>query len=75
MPLIKEVRTSKGGWFDFGVLQEGHYTLIIDWPAEYANWFDVEIKKLPKATSSVKIDVTRVYPDCTGGHEFIVLFE
>jgi hypothetical protein len=71
MPLVKTVRTDTNGEFDFGVLQEGHYTLVIDWPSEYADWFDVEIKNLPRRTSSVKIDVSPVYPDCTGGHEFI----
>ena len=71
MPLVKTVKTDRSGRFDFGDLQEGHYTLVIDWPSEYAEWFDVEIKKLPKSTASVKIDVSPVYPDCTGGHEFI----
>jgi hypothetical protein len=71
MPAVKKVKTDDSGRFDFGELQEGHYTLVIDWPSEYAEWFDVEIKKLPRQTSSVKIDVSPVYPDCTGGHEFI----
>jgi hypothetical protein len=65
------VKTDATGRFDFGVLQEGHYTLVIDWPSEYSSWFDVEIKKLPRATSSVKVDVSPVYPDCTAGHEVI----
>jgi hypothetical protein len=71
MPLVKTAKTDGSGRFDFGELQEGHYTLVIDWPSEYAEWFDVEIKKLPRPTTSVKIDVSPVYPDCTGGHEFI----
>jgi hypothetical protein len=71
MPLVETVRTDKDGRFDFGILQEGHYTLVIDWPSEYSESFDVEIKELPRPTSSVKIDVSPVYPDCTGGHEFI----
>jgi hypothetical protein len=71
MPLIKSVKTDGSGRFDFGDLQEGHYTLVINWPSEYAGSFDVEIKKLLRATTPVKIDVSPVYPDCTGGHEFI----
>ena len=71
MPFVKSVTTDDHGRFDFGQLSTGHYTLVIDWPSEYAEWFDVEITQLPKPTVSVKIDVSPVYPDCTGGHEFI----
>jgi hypothetical protein len=59
-------RADENGRFDFGVLREGHYTLVIDWPTEYANSFNAEIKRLPAETPSVTID-----PDCSGGHEFI----
>jgi hypothetical protein len=72
MPVVKAETTDGDGRFDFGEVKEGHYTLIVDWPSEDANWFDVEIKKLSKVTSSVKIDASPVYPDCSGGHEFIV---
>ena len=75
MSLVKSVKTDGSGRFDFGDLQEGHYTLVIDWPSEFAEWFDVEIKKLPRPTTSVKIDISPVYPDCTGGHEFVSLQE
>ena len=71
---IATVRTDNRGRFDFGTLQEGHYTLVIDWAAEHSehsDHFDVEIKKLRAETSSVEIDVSPVDPDCTGGHEFI----
>jgi hypothetical protein len=68
---IATVTTDERGQFDFGSLQEGHYTLVINWAAEYSDQFDVEIKKLPAETSSVEIDVSPVDPDCTGGHEFI----
>ena len=68
---IATVRTDERGRFDFGTMQEGHYTLVIDWAAEHSDQFDVEIKKLPAETSSVKIDVSPVDPDCTGGHEFV----
>jgi hypothetical protein len=69
--LIKTVETDQHGNFDFGMIMEGHYTLIVDWPSDYGDSYDVEIKKLPRATSFVKIDVSPVYPDCTGGHEFM----
>jgi hypothetical protein len=58
MPLVKKVTTDRDGRFDFGNLNEGHYTLVIDWPSESANWFDVEIKRFSKETSFVKIDVS-----------------
>jgi hypothetical protein len=67
------VATDDHGNFDFGVLNEGHYTLIVDdagWGS--SEWFDVEIKSLPKQTDSVTIDVSPHFPDCKGGHEFIV---
>jgi hypothetical protein len=48
MPLVKTVKTDGSGRFDFGELQEEHYTLVIDWPLEYGGWFDVEINKLSK---------------------------
>lgn len=68
---VAAVRTDKNGEFDLGRLREGHYTLVIDWPGEYSNQFDVEIKKLTAETSSVEIDVSPVDPDCPGGHEFV----
>lgn len=71
MPLVRALKTDECGRFDFGELPKGHYRLVIDWPSEYAEWFDVEITKLPKPTTSVKIDVSPVYQDCTGGPEFI----
>jgi hypothetical protein len=71
-PLVKTVTTHEDGTFDFGVVPEGHYTLLVDWPVESGESFDVEIRKLPAETSSVKIDVSPVDPDCSGGHEFIV---
>lgn len=67
-PAIKTVETDGKGMFDFGPLRTGHYTLAID----DEDWFDVEIKEQPHVTESVTIDVSPVYPDCTGGHEFIV---
>jgi hypothetical protein len=70
MPLVKSLRTNDRGRFDFGDVQQGHYTLIIDWPGEWANWFDVEVTTLPRQTSNIVIDATIASPDCTGGHEF-----
>jgi hypothetical protein len=67
-PVIKTVEADGEGMFDFGPLRTGHYILnIVD-----EDWFDVEIKEQPQVTESVTIDVSPTYPDCTGGHEFIV---
>jgi hypothetical protein len=66
--VVKTVETDGEGMFDFGPLRAGHYTLAID----DGDSFDVEIKELPQITDSVRIDVSPVYPDCSGGHEFIV---
>jgi hypothetical protein len=68
MPIIRTVESDGHGMFDFGPLRAGHYTLAVD----DEDSFDVEIKEQPQATESVTIDVSPVYPDCTGGHEFIV---
>jgi len=67
-PIVKRLETDGKGVFDFGPLRTGHYTLAIDGEDS----FDVEIKELPQVTESVTIDVSPVYPDCTGGHEFNV---
>jgi hypothetical protein len=68
--VIKTVETNDHGRFDFGSLKFGHYTLRVD-----GGLFDVEIKDLPRQTESVRIDVSPIYPDCTGGHEFLVKME
>ncbi len=70
---VKTAETDKYGKFDFEALGTGHYTLVIDektWG--HSDWFDVEVKELPRSTESVTIDVSPNFPDCTGGHEFIV---
>jgi len=64
---VKTVETNSDGHFDFGPLKIGHYTLVIE-----GDQFDVEIKDLPRLTESVTIDVSPIFPDCTGGHEFIL---
>jgi hypothetical protein len=66
--LIKRVETDNHGNFDLGLVRTGHYTLRID----DNDLFDVELKDLPLVTKSVTIDVSPVYPDCTGGHGFVV---
>jgi len=67
LELVKTVETNSDGRFDFGPLKTGHYTLVIE-----GDQFDVEIKDLPRLTESVTIDVSPIFPDCTGGHEFIL---
>jgi hypothetical protein len=70
MLIIKTVETNYHGRFDFGSLKFGHYTLRVD-----GDLFNIEIKKLPRQTQSVTIDVSRIYADCTRGHEFLVKME
>ena len=71
MRLVKSVKSAANGHFDFGTIPDGHYALVIDDPWGGSSWYDVEITQRIKATDSVKIDVSPVYPDCSGGHEFI----
>jgi hypothetical protein len=73
MNLVKKSISDDDGNFDFGSLAQGHYTLIIEdarWGS--SDWFDVEIKTLPRQTDSVTVDISPNFPDCKGGHEFIV---
>lgn len=73
MALVRTTKTDDRGHFDFGEIAPGHYTLIIDdgnWGT--SNWFDVEVRQQANQTVSVTIDVSPHFPDCKGGHEFIV---
>jgi hypothetical protein len=65
---VKEVDADENGRFDFGPLNTGHYTLIING----TEWFDVEVTPLKHATVSVLIDSTPYGVDCGGGHKIIV---
>jgi hypothetical protein len=70
---LRTIVADEGGKFDFGTVEAGHYTLVIDeekWPA--SEWFDVELKGPPNPKEVVVIDISPVAPDCKGGHEFIV---
>jgi hypothetical protein len=70
---IKSVEANADGRFDFGPFPAGHYTLEVhddDWG--YSELFNVEAKDLGKKTTSVKIDVSPIRPDCKGGHEIVV---
>jgi hypothetical protein len=73
MPFVKSTQTDSHGSFDFGILTSGHYTLTVDdenWGS--SDWFDVEITSFPKETASVTVDISPNFPDCEGGHEFVV---
>jgi hypothetical protein len=73
MPVVRSVDTDSNGHFDFGSLPPAHYALVVDdrnWGS--SNWFDVEVKSTPTPTESVTVDVSPHFPDCKGGHEFIV---
>jgi len=73
LPLVRAIQSDVHGGFDFGALPSGHYSLIAEdkrWG--YSDRFDVEVTALPKETTSVIVDISPNFPDCKGGHEFIV---
>jgi hypothetical protein len=67
------IKTDSSGNFDFGSIPQGHYYLEISIAGSdrMGGLFDVEVTNAVKPTKSVTIDISPVYPDCTGGHEFI----
>jgi hypothetical protein len=70
-PLVKTVETDGEGKFDFGPLKAGHYELVVGDVSSLES-FDVEVTEQSRVTESVTIDASPFYPDCSGGHEFIV---
>jgi hypothetical protein len=72
LPVFKTALTDKSGNFDFGEVAPGHYFLTIDTPWGWEDVFTVEMKNIGIDTSSVDIDISPNFPDCTGGHEFII---
>lgn len=71
-PVVKAVETDDHGRFDFGLIPAGHYRLFIDNGQKFSGEFDVEVRTLPRPTAEVTIDVSPVFPDCSGGHTFLV---
>jgi hypothetical protein len=70
---VKTVLTGTDGKFDFGNLKPGHYYLrIIDEKDSLEDRFEIEVREPQNRKESETIDISPVYPDCTGGHEFIV---
>lgn len=70
---IKKVVTDKEGKFDFGSLKPDHYILVItDGDDDLSDQFDVEVKGPPNKREFETIDISPNYPDCSGGHEFII---
>lgn len=70
---VKTVVADSDGKFDFGLLKPGHYFLKIDDDkGALSALFQIEIMSAPNLKTSVIIDISPNYPDCPGGHEFIV---
>jgi hypothetical protein len=70
---LKAVTTDTHGKFDFGSVKPSHYYLKIeDEKGPLSALFQVEVRDTQNPNQSEIIDVSPVYPDCTGGHEFIV---
>jgi len=59
------------GEFEFAALKEGHYTLRIR-GGGMQDAFDVEITSKVPFTKEVTLDISPIFPDCSGGHEFEV---
>ena len=72
LPVVKTVQADAHGRFDFGALAEGHYILVLSDPAGRMDSFEVQITHSVHPTSSILIDISPVYPGCSGGHEFLV---
>lgn len=70
--IVRVANSDKDGNFAFGTLPEGHYELVIEAPWGSLDFYSVQISQLPKRTTAITIDISPNYPDCTGGHEFIV---
>ncbi len=69
---VAKVTADRSGNFDFGgFVPEGHYFLGIR-AGDLSDWYDFEITNKAKPTKSVMIDISPSYPDCKGGHEFVV---
>jgi hypothetical protein len=72
-PVARTVANSSGE-FEFTDLKEGHYTLHIN-GGEMSDWFDVEITNKAPPTKQVTLDISPIFPDCSGGHGFEVQAE
>ncbi|MDR3754764.1 MAG: hypothetical protein P4K93_06070 [Terracidiphilus sp.] len=70
--IIARTKTGKNGEFDLSNAPDGHYFLDIDtlWGGDT---YTIQIVHRLQRNQSVLIDVSPVYPDCTGGHEFVIV--
>ena len=71
--LIAEVKTNTSGAFDFGAVDEGHYSLEVSVKdsESLGGWFPVEVTNKVGRTQEIVLDVSPIHPDCSGGQEFI----
>jgi|1185.fasta_scaffold66622_2 hypothetical protein len=68
---VAQVTAGSNGRFDFGSLATGHYILTVV-GGNLSDEFDVEALPARTKPQQVLIDISPVYPDCQGGHNFIV---
>jgi hypothetical protein len=71
LPAVARTRATPAGQFEFGDIKQGHYRLEIS-DGNLDDLFDVEITNRVSKTKSILIDVSPIFPDCTGGHQFEV---
>jgi hypothetical protein len=70
-PAMARVTTNSAGEFEFANIGEGHYRLEIS-SDNLQDLFDVEVTSKVSPTQRMVIDISPIFPDCTGGHEFEV---
>ena len=70
---VKTVLADQKGKFDFGPQKPGHYYLDLDDQKDgLFDEFEVEVVRSQHPAETETIDISPVYPDCSGGHEFTV---
>jgi hypothetical protein len=70
---VAQVNTNSSGAYDFGAVNEGHYSLgvSVNGSDSLGGWFPVVVTNKVGNTEAILLDVSPMHPDCSGGQEFI----